>query len=286
MIVAGVDGSQAGLEAVAWAAREAVLRDMPLRLVHAIPRWVLESGETAEEGRRYAGVARWMREGADTALAAAVDRARREAPEVEVDSAHLPGDPRTALIDAAGKADLLVVGNHGLGGFRGLLLGSVAYGVAGQAPCDVVIVRGTPTPARGEVVAGVDGSPVGAAALDFAFAEAALRGARLRAVHAWTWFEAGGGFVPGPDDPDVEQTEVRVVSEALSGHRERYPDVEVVEEVVRGHPVDVLSDASDAADLLVVGSRGRGNLAGLVLGSVSHALLHHARCPLAVVRGR
>lgn len=285
MIVAGVDGSPAGLEAAAWAAREAVLRGVPLRLVHAVPRWVLESGE-ADEGGRFAGVARWMREGADTALAAAVDRARREAPEVEVDSAPLPGDPRDALMEAASEADLLVVGNHGLGGFRGLLVGSVAYGVAGQAPCDVVIVRETPMPPRGEVVVGVDGSPVGTAALDFAFAEAALRRARLRAVHAWTWFEAGGGFVPMPDDLDVEQSEVRVVKEALACRRERYADVEVTEEVVRGHPVGVLSEASETADLLVVGSRGRGSLAGLVLGSVSHALLYHAKCPLVVVRGR
>ncbi|GIH68466.1 universal stress protein [Sphaerimonospora thailandensis] len=285
MIVVGIDGSQAGLEATAWAAGEAVLRGVPLRVVHAIPRWVLESGES-DEGGRYAGVARWMREGADTALAAAVDRARRASPEVEVDSAHLPGDPRSALIEAAAKADLLVVGDHGLGGFRGLLLGSVAYGVAGQAPCDVVIVRDVPVPPRGEVVVGVDGSPIGAAALDFAFAEAALRGARLRAVHAWTWFEAGGGFVPMPDDLDVERGETRLLNEALAGRRGRYPDVEVVEEVVRGHPVEVLGQASDGADLLVVGSRGRGNLAGLLLGSVSQAVLQHARCPLVVVRGR
>ncbi|MFC0865570.1 universal stress protein [Sphaerimonospora cavernae] len=285
MIVVGIDGSQAGLEATAWAAGEALLRGVPLRVVHAIPRWVLEGGESGEGGR-YAGVARWMREGADTALGAAVDWARRESPEVEVDFAHLAGDPRSALIDAAGKADLLVVGNHGLGGFRGLLLGSVAYGVAGQAPCDVVIVRDMPVPPRGEVVAGVDGSPIGAAALDFAFAEAALRGARLRAVHAWTWFEAGGGFVPMPDDLDVEQGETRLLNEALVGRRERHPDVEVVEEVVRGHPVEVLSRASDGADLLVVGSRGRGNLAGLLLGSVSQAVLQHAGCPLVVVRGR
>lgn len=282
MIIVGVDGSRAGLEAAGWAAKEAVRRGVPLRVVYATPRWVLET----EEGDRYAGIAKWMREGGETVLAAAVERARREAPQVEVESAQLPGDPREALIEAAGKADLLVVGNHGLGGFRGLLLGSVAYGVAGQAPGNVVVVPEVPAPARGEVVVGVDGSQIGAAALDFAFEEAALRGATLRAVHAWTWFEAGGGFFPRPGDADDEQARARVLKEALAGPRERYPDLEVIEEVVRGHPAEVLKQASDGADLLVVGSRGRGTLAGLLLGSVSQAMLQHATCPVAVVRGR
>jgi Universal stress protein UspA and related nucleotide-binding proteins len=279
MILVGVDGSRAGLEAAGWAAREAALRHVPLRVVHAVPGWVLETGETG----RYAGVARWMREGAETVLAGGVDRARREAPGLEVDCALLPGDPRPALIEAAARAGLLVVGNHGLGGFRGLLLGSVAQGVAAHAPCDVVVVREAPAP-RGEVVVGVDGSPAAEQVLRFAFAEASLRGASLRAIHAWRPFDLGGGYALGSDDPAGEQSERRMLGEALAGWGERHPDVKVVEEVVKGHPVEVLRHASEGADLLVVGSRGHGALAGMVLGSVSQGVLHHARCPVAVVR--
>lgn len=282
MILVGVDGSRAGLEAAGWAAREAALRRVPLRVVHAMPRWALETGD---EGR-YAGVARWMREGAETVLDGAVDRARREVPGLTVESRPIPGDPRPALIEAAADADLLVVGNHGLGGFRGLLLGSVAQGVAAHAPCDVVVVRETPGRSRGEVVVGVDGSPASEQVLRFAFSEAALRGVTLRALHAWRPFELGGGFAPGPDDLAGEQAERRLLGEALAGWGERYPDVKVVGETVRGHPVEVIRHASDGADLVVVGSRGFGGLAGMLLGSVSQAVLQHAHCPVAVVRVR
>ncbi|TQS26735.1 universal stress protein [Microbispora sp. KK1-11] len=280
MIVVGVDGSHAGMEAACWAAREADLRGVPLHIANAIPAWACS---TARQGP-YTSVAAWMRDGAAAVLGAAAERVRAEAPRVPVDTAILAGDPRSALVEAAVDADLLVLGNHGLGGFRGLLLGSVAYGVAGRAPCDVVVVREVPSAPRPEIVVGIDGSPACAKVLDFAFAEAALRGTGLRAVHAYSPLEAGGGFAPLPDDFDDEKVEVRMIREALAGRRERYPDVKVVEEAVRGHPVDVLRHASASADLLVIGSRGHGEFMGLVLGSVCQAMLHYARCPMVVVR--
>ncbi|GII54233.1 universal stress protein [Planotetraspora thailandica] len=282
MIIVGVDGSQAGIEAAGWAAREAALRGVPVKIVHALPAWIFAGVARGS----CANVARWMRDGGEDVVAAAAERARADAPEVPADTALLAGDPRQALIQAAEGADLLVVGNHGLGGFRGLLLGSVAYGVAGHAPCDVVVVREPATPPRGEVVVGVDGSPTGTAVVEFAFAEASLRGAALRAVHAWTlpMWSVGGAYVPVGDAYEDEQIEIRLLAEAVAGMRERYPEVKVTEEVVQGHAVEVLKAASGGADLLVVGSRGLGEFKGLVLGSVSQALLHHARCPLAVVR--
>ncbi|KAA9373921.1 universal stress protein [Microbispora cellulosiformans] len=280
MIVVGVDGSHAALEAAAWAAREAGLRGVPLRVANAIPAWAASG--TAQG--RYAKIAAWMRDGADDVLTTAVGRVRAEAPEVPVDTAILAGDPRPALIEASMGADLLVVGNHGLGGFRGLLLGSVAHGVAGRAPCDVVVVREPSAPPRGEVVAGIDGSAAYARVLDFAFAEAALRGAGLRVVHAYSPLEAGRGVGPVPDDFDDEKAQVRMVAEALAGRREPYPDLRVTEEVVRRHPVEALLQASQGADLLVVGSHGHGEFSGLLLGSVTQALLHHATVPVAVVR--
>lgn len=143
----------------------------------------------------------------------------------------------------------------------------------------------------GPVLLGVDGSPAGADAVDFAFAEAALRGAGLLALHAWTPWHTP---VPPPQDPavpyagepgELARTEERLVAEAIAGRRETHPGVEVRTKAVRGGTRETLIEASRTAQLLVVGARGRSGFAGLVLGSVSQALLHHAHCPVAVVRG-
>ncbi|TMR99471.1 universal stress protein [Nonomuraea basaltis] len=276
MIIVGVDGSRTGLEAVGWAADEAALRRTPLTVAHAVARWVYE-----ESDGRYAEIRHWLREGANTVLIAAEDRVRREHPDVEVTSELLPGDPRTALINASEGAELLVVGSRGVGGVRGLLVGSVAHGVVAHARTDVVLVHELPRPPRGEVVVGVDGSACGLRALDFAFAEAERRGTRLRAVQAWAWPQLTG-FEPA--DSESEQNALRTLQGLVAGRRERHPGVDVVAEVVHGHPVEVLKEAAARADLLVVGSRGHGQLAGMIIGSISQALLHHAPCPLAVVR--
>ncbi|MEU7740771.1 universal stress protein [Nonomuraea sp. NPDC049158] len=274
MIIVGVDGSRAGLEAVGWAAREAALREVPLTVVHAMPGWACETASG-----HYAAVAKWMRDGGEMALAAAEDRARGEHPKINIRTMLLPGDPRAALIGAAKEAELLVIGSHGLGGVRGLLVGSVAYGVAGHAACDVVVVRQLPSLPRGELVAGVNGSPrTRRRVLDFAFSEAELRGVTLRAVHAWSGFQ--------PTREEDERDGRLILREALAGHRQDHPDVEVIEEAVHGHPVEVLRQAAEGADLLVVGSHGHGAFAGMVMGSVSQAMLHHSPCPLAVVRNR
>ncbi|ACZ87532.1 universal stress protein [Streptosporangium roseum] len=278
MILVGVDGSPAALEAVSWAVQEAALRGAGLRVVHVMPAWPLEMSEDAP----YADVGRWMRDGAASMLTEALERAREADARVRVESQLLPGDPRLVLIEAAKDADLLVVGSHGLGGFSGMLLGSVALGVAGHTSCPVAVVRTVPAQARGEVVVGVDGSPAGAAAIEFAFAEASLRGATLRAVHAWSQPIAGCGPFALESAQETAGGERRLLAEALAGWGERYPDVKVTEQVEHMHPVEALKNASAHADLLVVGSRGRGGLAGLLLGSVSHALLHHTACPLIV----
>ncbi|OUD00024.1 universal stress protein [Streptosporangium minutum] len=278
MILVGVDGSQAALEAVSWAVREARLRDAGLRVVHVMPAWPLEMSEDAP----YADAGRWMRDGAASMLTEGVERAREEDGRVRVESQLLPGDPRLVLIEAAKEADLLVVGSHGLGGFSGMLLGSVALDVAGHTTCPVAVVRNLPAQAHGEVVVGIDGSPAGAAAIEFAFAEASLRGAALRAVHAWSRPVAGCGPFALESAQETAGGERRLLAEALAGWSDRHPDVKVTEQVEHMHPVEALKNASANADLLVVGSRGRGGLAGLLLGSVSHALLHHAACPLIV----
>ncbi|HEX4816454.1 MAG TPA: universal stress protein [Nonomuraea sp.] len=276
MIIVGVDGSRTGLEAAGWAAAEAALRHTPLTIAHTVTKWVYE-----DSGGPYAEVGRWMREGAETVLTAAEERVRREHPGVVVTSELLPGDPRTALINASEDAELLVVGSRGIGGVRGLLVGSVAHGVAAHAHTNVVLVHETPTKPRGEVVVGVDGSPGGLRALDFALAEAAMRKARLRVVQAWVWPQPSG-FEPA--DSDSERDATRALRALVAGQQAAHPDVEVVSEIVHGHPVEVLKEAGAEADLLVVGRRGRGQLAGMIMGSISQALLHHTPCPLAVVR--
>lgn len=276
MIIVGVDGSRTGLDAAGWAATEAALRHAPLTVAHAVPRWVCE-----EEPGRYIEVGRWMRDNANTVLASAKDRARRERPAIHIETVLLPGDPRAALLKASEEAELLVVGSRGIGGVRGLLVGSVAYGLAAHATTDIVLVRGRPSPPQGDVVVGIDGSPGCRRALGFAFAEAALRDTRLRAVHAWAWPHPGG-FQPA--DRDRERDVVRALHELLDEHEERRPGVDAVAEVVHGHPVEVLREAAKGADLLVVGSHGRGQFAGMLMGSISQAMLHHAPCPLAVVR--
>ncbi|GAA3017961.1 universal stress protein [Streptosporangium longisporum] len=278
MIVVGVDGSRAALAAAGWAAREAALRGDELGLVHVMLAWPLEISERD----RYAEVGRWMREGAASVLEAARERVRQEDPRVAARTHLLGGDPRAVLIEAAADAKLLAVGNHGLGGFAGMLLGSVALGVAGRAACPVAVVR-DPLPAPdGEVVVGLDGSAAGAEALGFAFAEASLRGSGLRAVHVWNSPVVGGGPSALRVAQETAEAERRLLAEALAGWSERHPGVTVTEQLEHGHPAHVLAEAAAHAGLLVVGSRGRGNLAGLLTGSVSHSLLHHATCPLVV----
>ncbi|MFC6084320.1 universal stress protein [Sphaerisporangium aureirubrum] len=265
MIVTGVDGSEAGVAAARWSARSAAQRGSALRVVHVMPAWACDPDESGP----YAGVARWMRAGAQAVLDEAVTAVREEAPGAVVSSGRLPGDPRGALIAAAADAELLVVGNHGIGGFRGALLGSVALGVAGRAACPVAVVRDQAVPPRPELVLGVDDADIGAAPIEFAFAEAARTGAALIVVHATT--------------NDVPAGSPHTAARAVAAARVRHPAVKVAELDVPGHPVDVLLDAASGAECLVVGSRGVGGLTGLLLGSVSHGVLHHAGCPVVVV---
>ncbi|GAA1654652.1 universal stress protein [Nonomuraea maheshkhaliensis] len=275
MIIVGVDGSRAGLEAVGWAAREAAIRQAELSVVHALPRWVCD-----RDDGRYAEVAAWMRRGGKEVLDAGEERARRENRDVKVTADLLPGDPRTALVRASRDAELLVVGSHGIGGVRGLLVGSVAYGVAGRTACDLVVVGALPSLPRGEIVVGVDGSYRSRLVLEAAFAEADRRGTTLRAVHAWAWPRMDG-FEPA--DPAREAGALILLKETLAGYGESHPDVPVVAEIVHGHPAEVLRQAASGADVLMVGSHGHGTFAGMALGSVSQELLHRTPCPLWVV---
>ncbi|MFJ5560720.1 universal stress protein [Streptomyces sp. NPDC093250] len=287
VVVVGVDGSASGLAAVEAAAREARLRGAALRVVHAFiwPALHVPLGPSPS-GPPEGG----LRNLADRLVAEAVERARAAAPEVEVSHAVVTGEPLTVLEAQSRAAELVVVGSRGMGGFVGLLVGSTAVHLAAHGRCPVLVVREQPS-AEGPIVLGVDGSAAGGPAVDFAFAEAELRKAPLVALHAWTTWNAP---LPAPQDLSAPYAnppgalageEERLLSEALAGHQERYPGVVVEHKVVHGGTREALIEASRSAQLVVTGARGRGGFAGLLLGSVSQALLHHAHCPVAVVRG-
>ncbi|MCF6523973.1 universal stress protein [Streptomyces sp. JJ36] len=285
-VLVGVDGSSSALAAVETAAGEARMRGCGLRVVYAYswPPTYLPPGPVP-----LAPVEDGLREAADRTLEEAATRARSAAPGVAVSHSVRTGPPRMVLEEESRDAGLVVVGSRGLGRVTGVLLGSTAVHLAAHARCPVLVVREAP----GEddaVLVGVDGSPAGEHAVGFAFAEAALRGAGVLALHAWTPWSAP---VPPPQDPAqpyasppgaLEAGEERLLAEALAGHRERYPDVAVEHRLVREGAREALIWASARAGLLVVGARGRGGFSGLLLGSVSQAVVHHAQCPVVVVR--
>jgi nucleotide-binding universal stress UspA family protein len=281
VIVVGVDGSPASLAAVEWATDDAVRARVRLRIVFVLDRYPYE-------------IAKFPNPDLDDQLARnaarILDKAEQTArachPGIAVTSEVVEGRPAEALREQAAGAAELVVGTRGMGGFAGAILGSVSMHVAGHAPGAVVVVRRPPETTRGEVVVGLDDSPACRPALAYAFAQARLRGSTLRALHAWQ--VPVHAFAPeiSYDMDEIRTAQYAVVAGLLDTWREEYPDVKVIEDVHSAHPVEALADASAGADLLVVGSHGRGAIGSVVLGSVSRGVLHHAQCPVAVVRPR
>ena len=283
-VVVGVDGSGSGAEAVCWGAREAARRRVRLRLVSAL---VLPSPNHIGNPGLGTSYKATMTEAAETVLADAVALARSTEPGIDIESELRTGFAVPVLLAESEQAGLVVVGSRGLGGFTGLLVGSVAVALAARGVCPVAVVRGAAeesTTDTGPVVVGVDGSPTSEEALALAFEEAALRGAPLLALHTWQDDVVELSIAPLVDWNAVEAEEHVLLAERLAGWSEKYPDVEVRRRVVRDRPAAELVDLSRTARLVVVGSRGRGGVRGLLLGSVGHALIHHAHCPVLVAR--
>ncbi|MEU8344856.1 universal stress protein [Spirillospora sp. NPDC048832] len=284
-IVVGTDGSEPSLLAIGWAAAEAARRGAALHVVYVVAPWLFD----VPDDPGAAQVREQMLGDGQGIVDAGVARARERVSGLEVTGEQTGGQPAKVLIERAWDALMLVTGPRGTGGLTGLVLGSVAMQVAMHAPCPVVIVRAAEPSGHGEVVVGVDGSPYGADAIGFAFEEASVRGVRLRALLAWTHpvSTGHGDMLPPVYDREIlAAEEQRLLAESLAGWRAKYPDVEVAAEAVRGRAARVLAKASVHADLLVVGSRGRGGFTGLLLGSVGHAMLLRAHCPVAIVPGR
>ncbi|MEV0429704.1 universal stress protein [Micromonospora sp. NPDC050495] len=288
-VVVGVDGSPSALHAVRVAAREAAARHRPLRVVHAF-LWPMLGTPLGPVAAALPDPE--LREEAGKLVQEAVDEARKVDAELVVSGAVVDGGPIPVLLRAGRDAALLVLGHRGLGGFAELLVGSAAVQLAARADCPVLVVRDEPR-ADGPVVVGVDGSALSREAIGFAFAEAAQRGTDLVAVHAWLYpaspafREAYGDIMPLVYDPqELRAEEERVLAEAMAGWAERYPQVRVRQKLVAANAARALVEESTEAQLTVVGAHGRGSLGGLLLGSISHAVLHHARSPLAIVRHR
>jgi nucleotide-binding universal stress UspA family protein len=291
-VVAGVDGSAESLAAAAWAAREAERRDRPLHLVHAW-NWHPRQEEIANAAQRHL---------ARRALRQAEEHVRAECPDVRITDEQMEGPAVAALLKATDQADVMVLGSRGLSGFTGFLVGSVALGVVAKATRPVVLVRAdeqaadehlpaadasasTDTGYR-DVVLAVDLDEACDEVIEFAFEAARLRGARLRAVHAW---HAAGPVGLGSGDiglvQDTWQGEewLGFLQAVLQVWHDKYPDVEVLATVVEDKPTTALVRASTGASLLVVGHRLAERPVGPRTGPVTHAAIHHVGCPVAVV---
>ncbi|MCX6421821.1 MAG: universal stress protein [Actinobacteria bacterium] len=285
-VMVGYDGSTMSQTAAHWAAREAVARGLPLVLAHAFtpPIGGFSDGYISSVG---ADVVATMQDSADASLLEMVAALTAVHPQLDVQHKVLVASPSAALIEASSDATLLVVGSRGLGGFRGLILGSVGVQVATHSQCPTVVLRGEPSPSADCVVVGIDNSPLSAPALEFAFDFASRHGLRLLAVHAWdiSTHDVLGttATMPVPNLQELGADEERMASEALAGFRGSYPDVDVEEHLIKGNTAKAIVEAGKNAALIVVGSRGRGELAGAVLGSVSQSVLHKAKIPVAVV---
>jgi nucleotide-binding universal stress UspA family protein len=286
-VVAGIDSSRESLHALDVAVDEAVLRDRPLLIVHA---WRSGDEEPAFPHAHGPAAEHAWQTAAEGMLAAAARRASERAPGVRVSTAVARSGAGEALVAESAWSELTVVGSRGLGGFAELMLGSVGLHVAAKSQGPVIVVRAVAgegsRPAPGEVLVGVDALRAGHAALEFAFYEAYRRGVRLRALHAWAHppLPRTGQAPPLPyQASEVIRGEAGPLAEALAPWREKYPGVKVVAHVAHEGAAGALVAASGRAGLVVVGAHHRRLPAGLALGSVNHAVLHHAVCPVALV---
>ncbi|MGW3659706.1 universal stress protein [Streptomyces sp. NPDC005151] len=283
LVTVGVDGSPESRAAAVWAAQEATLREVPLRLVHvidwpispAVPRLARETAD------------RW----ADEALADTLVDVRRRHPHLEITTRRLSGRPAGALAVEAADADLLVLGSRGLGGLKGFLVGAVGTATLVATETPVALVRaadepeGTGPTQYGEIVVGVDIHEAPDKVLAFAFEEAARHGCALRAVHGWTLPPAYRflPFLDSDSEREAGRKAMQMLADLLLPWRHRFPAVSVSRTAFMGPASSQLVHAAAGADLLVIGRHLRHSPLGAHLGPVAHAVLHHAAAPVAVI---
>ncbi|WAX81283.1 universal stress protein [Streptomyces sp. KMM 9044] len=307
-ITIGFDGSAESRAAAEWAAREAKLRGLPLRLFEVrepppepVAQAPLAGAEAGRQGRRGGEAEALPADGWGTTPGEAAAGLRLRHPGVEVTTEQVTGRPHEVLTEAAEDAELLVLGSRGMSGFAGFLVGSVGLAVVARTERPVVLVRageqaadehepdptGIPSAATRyrPVLLGVDADRPDAAVIRFAFAEAARRGTGLRVLHGWN---LPSYYVHGlPADPHAYQViaeeRAAALAKLLRPWRAEFEDVDVVEESFGGSPSTRLIDASREASLVVVGRRVSHNPFGIRTGPITHAVLHHSAAPVAVV---
>ena len=289
-VVVGVDGSPSSLVAVRWAAREATMRNVPLTVVHVaatsavgsvpvawpaapIPEEVLQRRD--EDARNIiADAIKVVEDSADSG-----DRP-------EINGELLYGGPVPTLVGLSKDAQMVVAGCRGRSALRRGLLGSVSTGLIHHAHCPVAVIHdegpSSLQSAQLPVLVGIDGSRASELAAAIAFDEASWRGVDLVALHVWSDADMSSAF--GAEWSDLESAAEKILAESLAGWRERYPDVNVHRVVEFDQPARHLLDQSERAQLIVVGSHGRGGFAGMLLGSVSTAVAQAARVPVIVAR--
>jgi nucleotide-binding universal stress UspA family protein len=293
VLVVGYDGTQTSQDALAWAVAEARLRGGSVRAIYAVPPFaetVTPFGGSI--GPDFAAA----EQAGEQVLASAVAQAQRLAPGVVVDTRVVHACAADALLGSSDAESMVVVGSRGHGGIAHLLVGSTGVQLANHANCPVVIIRpaatGPAAPAgsgAGRIVVGVDGSAAADQAVRFALTEASVRGVGVTAVDAWKKPPPGlpptsGDLPPFVVADEMEGTQTRLLSDSLAAVSAQFPGVDLRQEVAHDDPVQALVSRSQDAVMLVVGSLGHGRFSSLLPGSVGHGVLHHARCPVVIVR--
>ncbi|HCT78440.1 MAG TPA: universal stress protein UspA [Micromonosporaceae bacterium] len=281
-VVVGVDGSPPSQQALQWAAKAAMARDLPLAILYA--------SQFAGTADAYEYVSLEAEEAGQQLLSKAEAEVKDRFPDLACSTEFAHENPASALVDASRQAALVIVGNRGHGGFHDLLLGSTSLHTAMHAHCPVAVIRPTSTEeqgAAGRIVVGVDASVPSQAALRLAFAEASLTGRPVTAVHAFTSALTAypPALMPQVSDLKADRDRARdLLARELLPWQAEHPDIEVDTVIVQGDASWALVQYSQGAHLVVVGSRGLGGFAGLIFGSVGHALIHHAGCPVLIAR--
>jgi nucleotide-binding universal stress UspA family protein len=284
-VIVGVDDSPPSRVAVDWAARDAACRGVSLKLVYVLTPPAVMAFPDVPMPPAYL---EWQEDQGRTLLESSLATAREAVvgADIEITTEMVSGPPVPVLADLSTDAQMMVVGSHGRGAWARSLLGSVSTGLVHHAHCPVAIIHDEdplmPHPSQAPVVVGVDGSPASEHALEIAFEQASFRGVELVAVHSWS--DSGVFEFPGVDWTTMQSMGEETLGERLSGWQERYPDVLVQRVVAADRPAHQLLEQSESAQLLVVGSHGRGGFAGMLLGSVSTAVVHGAKMPVIVAR--